>query len=276
MAKTLEEALELLESGWGDPWSARSALLEALGSEESELRARALDYTSELVDSDEVARLHLEILADEAETPEIRAKAAIALGPALELCEYGWWDDVTDPPPLTQSFFDELEDRLRRLYHSADTPKLVRRRVLEAAVRAPEDWQYGAVRAAWNGRDLEWRKTAVFGMGYLGGFSELLSEALEAEDPELLAEALYAAAGRNDVPGLKSRLLGLAVDESADEVVRLAAIAGLRYVESHRARNILRKLRGHDDEDIAEMAVCALEEWEIFSRAPEIDDLDFP
>ena len=77
-------------------------------------------------------------------------RAAIALGPALELCYWELDDEGSLPPPsdwnmapLSQAVYDRLVETLRRLYLDAATPELVRRRVLEEFFPIPylEDWR---------------------------------------------------------------------------------------------------------------------------------------
>jgi hypothetical protein len=48
----------------------------------------------------------------------------------------------------------------------------VRRRVLEASVRAPQDWHQEAIREAYSSGDESWRLTAVFCMRFVRGFKD--------------------------------------------------------------------------------------------------------
>jgi hypothetical protein len=52
----------------------------------------------------------------------------------------------------------------------ASVPTDVRRRILEASVRAPQDWHRDAIRAAYASDDDVWRLTAVFCMRSVRGF----------------------------------------------------------------------------------------------------------
>ncbi|MFW5967353.1 MAG: hypothetical protein ACOCV2_07540 [Persicimonas sp.] len=98
------------------------------------------------------ARRMLDILTDTDADPERRGRAAVKLGPGLQFCDerLNWGD-----PELYfgKAIFEEIDQTFRRLYHDADTPKFIRRRILEAAVRAPMEWHEGAARAAWEADD---------------------------------------------------------------------------------------------------------------------------
>jgi len=263
-ARQLGEILDLLETG-ECPRESKPALTKVLQGEDPDLKVRALEFTAELIDGDPFAQLHVELVAGEDERPDVRARAAVALGPTLELCEYGFWDDPYDPPPISRTCFETILKRLERVYRSAEAPKLVRRRVLEAAVRAPRDWQRGAVRAAWNGDDLDWRQTAVFAMGRLSGFEETLAEALEADEDRIVCEAMRSAAGNPSVSNTAETYLQFARDDQAPTSCRVAAIEGLRFVDTPQAFNLLETLTDAPDDEIAGTAAWALDEWHIYN-----------
>jgi hypothetical protein len=52
--------------------------------------------------------------------------------------------------------------------------------VLEASVRAPQDWHLDAIREAYSSTDEAWSLTAVFCMRFVRGFNEQILEALES------------------------------------------------------------------------------------------------
>lgn len=264
----LEKILALLEVG-ECPEETRPALVEALQADDPELKRRALAFTGELIDGDELAVTHLGLVESADEPVPVRARAALALGPTLERCDLGFWDSAFEPPPLSRGCFDRLQQRLERVYRSAEAPKLVRRRVFESSVRAPRPWHEGAIRAAWNGEDPDWRLTAVFGMGQLSGFEESLADALNSTDDEILCEALRAAAGRERVPGALKAFRTIAADDSQSCDCRLAAIEGLRFVDSPDIFNFLEELTRSPDDDIAGTAAWALDEWLAFHREAE-------
>lgn len=260
--RQLGEILDLLETG-ECPHEAKPALLKILQGDQPELKLRALEFTAELIDSDVVAEPHVALVEDDDEQTQVRARAAVALGPTLELCDYASWQSSWDPPPISKTFFHNIQRRFERLYRSASTPKLVRRRVLESSVRAPQDWQRGAVRAAWMGEDPQWRQTAVFAMGRLSGFRNELAEALEADDPKILCEAIRSAAG-GEIPGAAQRFLALAQSTDCPADCRLAAIEALRFVEDTEAFTVLDDLRYDPDDEVAGAAAWAFDEWNVY------------
>ncbi len=83
--------------------------------------------------------------------------------------------------------------RRYRLYLDGGVPKEVRRRVLEASVRAPQEWQQDAVRAALSGNNEAWRQTAVLCMRFVPGFEEQVLESLDSANLEIHYEAVIAS-----------------------------------------------------------------------------------
>jgi len=99
---------------------------------------------------------------------------------------------------------------LRRLYLDAATPELVRRRVLEGAVRLRRPWQEKATAAAFRSEEEPWRITAVFCMGFLGGFDDEIVKAFASGSAPLRLEAIRAA-GQRGVKRFGRPLRSLAV-----------------------------------------------------------------
>ncbi len=260
---------------------ANRELVGALRSSEPGIRALALSEASPMVD-DELARELLRF-AREAELPEgERGDALIALGPALEMCWYEEADDgsLAEPPsgeedwwgpPLSPGLYREVTEALRHIYHDASQPKLVRRRALEAAVRAPRDWHRDAASSAWRSDDSEWRLTAVFAMGHLPGFAAEIEEALDAEELPIAHEALLAA-GRAGIEELADRLMEVAEDPDAQRELRLGAIEALGELGSAEGVDLLQALTLSEDSEIAAVAEEALEELALVSGFDE--DLD--
>ena len=134
--------------------------------------------------NDELADALIAILRRSDKSEELRGKAAIALGPALEGFDLEGFDEDGDPP-IAEPTFNTIQESLRTIYLDADhVPRDVRRRILEASVRAPQDWHRDAVRAAFSSDDEEWRLTAVFCMRYIDGFDERILEALSSKNEE--------------------------------------------------------------------------------------------
>lgn len=266
-------------------------LVRALRGDDPAMRSVALDEIADVV-GDALARELLRFARDPGNGLEERARALIALGPALQMCWEDEDDDGTLPaaPPdasaFEEAFFDHplstavygkvLED-LRRVYHDADLPKLLRRRALEASVRAPRDWQKDATRAAWSSGDPEWRVTALFAMGFLGrlrdgGFREEISEAFFSDDSVLRREAILAA-GRAGIEDLVGPMMHLAGDPGVDREDRLAAIEALGEMAAQGASDLLAELTDDQDSEIAETARWALDETLLFSDAALFGDL---
>lgn len=244
---------------WEWPGDAKERLLEALAPDsDSEQRLLAAELAFHVAD-DEVAEALLARALDAREDDEVRAAAVIGLGPALEECDIEGFDDVGDPP-LSRATFDRVGSALERLYRDAAVPALVRRRALEAAVRAPRDWHTSAVRAAWASGDASWRATAVFCMGYVPGFSDQVKEALASNEPELVLAVVQAAAnGSADIgQAAEPTLLRMAGDRHTELEVRLDAIAALANVDSRESLELLETLASSPDEDVADTASEAL------------------
>ena len=220
------------------------------------------------------ARRMLAILTDTEVDPEDRARAAIKLGPGLQLCDERLsWDD----PDLyfTKMVFEEIDHTFRSLYHDATAPKIVRRRILEAAIRAPMNWHEGAVRAAWTTDDEDWRKTGIFGMGMIPGFDDEIRQALELEDVSaaLRIEIVRAASGRQ-IAEAEPIARQMALDDSLEKLTRLIAIESLVGYASDASERALQKLTRSSDSDIAEAARWSLEDFRMFKNLPGLDDLD--
>jgi hypothetical protein len=253
--------LGLLEIG-ECPKDCRSALFEILEGDDPDLKLRALEFTSGLVDGDPTALRHLELVEATGEPSEVRARAASALAPALE--EYGsGWEDPYRSRALSRDGYRRVQNRLERVYRQAMAPKLVRRRVLEASARAPESWHRGAIRAAWKEADAAWRRTAVHAMGYVDGFEGALTEALKVDDQRIVAAALRSVANCGRVGDAAEVLVGYACSGDCSCECRVAAIEGLRFVSSRRARRVLDRLTDSPDDDVAGTAAWALDEWYI-------------
>ncbi len=109
---------------------------QAEGSDRLLAAELAGDFT---VINDELVGALLSILRSGVEPEELRCQAAISLGPALESADTDGFDDPDDVP-ITEQTFHGTQESLRKLYMDADVPKDVRRRILEASVRAPQNW----------------------------------------------------------------------------------------------------------------------------------------
>lgn len=224
------------------------------------------------IHDDAGAHRMLDILTDSQADPELRGQAAIKLGPGLQLCDERIdWDDLD--LYFGKATFEEIDQTFRRLYHDASTPKLVRRRILEAAVRAPMDWHEGAVRAAWETDDDDWRETAVFGMGHVLGFEDQLLGILKRDDSSegVLREAVRSA-GARELDEAEPIVRRVALDDSRESYTRQLAIEALIWCGNDKSERALEKLTRRSDSDLADTAEWALGELRMFSNLP--DDLE--
>jgi hypothetical protein len=222
--------------------------------------------------NDELAATLISLVKDSARPEKVRAKAAISLGPALEQADIEGFEDADDPP-ITESTFRTIQDSLRRLYLDATAPKEVRRRILEASVRAPQDWHRDAVGAAFAGDDEAWKLTSVFCMQYIRGFDDQILEALDSSNEDIHYEAVVAA-GNWELDAAWPHIAALVTSAETDKPLRLAAIEAVATIRPHEATEILADLADSRDEDIADAADEAL----AMARglADETDDDDDP
>jgi hypothetical protein len=72
-------------------------------------------------------------------------------------------------------------------------PTEVRRRILEASVRARERCHRDAIHEAYSRANRDWRLTAVFCMQYVLGFDDQIVEASHDSDADIRREAIDAA-----------------------------------------------------------------------------------
>jgi hypothetical protein len=240
---------------WDWPEGTGKMLLEILTDSQTDAADRtvAAEMAGDLtVISDELVDALLYILQSDDESEELRGKAAISLGPILEQADIGGFDDPDDVS-ISETTFRKIQDSLRRLYVDAAVPKYVRRRILEASVRAPQDWHQDAIRGAYSSNDEDWKLTAVFSMGWIRGFDNQIVEALESNNPDIHYEAVCAA-GNWEVDAAWSHVSGLVRAQVTDKPLLLAAIDAVANIRPQEAGVILADLADSDDEDIAEAA----------------------
>ena len=239
---------------WEWPKGAGKMLLAILRDPHADAADRLLaaglagDFT---VINNALAAALLSILGSAAEPGELRARAAISLGPAIEQADIEEFDDP-EAVPISEKMFRTIKQSLRKLFLDAGVPELVRRSILEAAVRAPQDWHTGAIRDAWSNSGLEWRRTAVFCMGHVRGFDQQILEALENPDPGIHYHAVRAA-GTWEVEAAWPHVAALA-DSDSNKPLRLAAIEALGTLCPVDSVEVLANLADSEDPDIAEAA----------------------
>jgi HEAT repeat protein len=245
---------------WEWPPSARETIKNVLRDHSADPsdRTDAAQLAGDLiVMDDDMADLLLATVASAGEPDELRAMAAISLGPALEDADVQGYDDDLSTPAVSEEKFLQIRETLRSLYADQSVSKDVRRRALEASVRAPEEWHRDAILEAAASDDEEWKLTAAFGMRWIDGFEDEILEMLESPNPEIYYEAIQAA-GNREVEGAWPHVATVLVSPEIDKVLLLAAIEAAPSVNREEAQPLLRELLDHEDEDIAEAASEAL------------------
>lgn len=225
------------------------------------------DFT---VINDELVGALLSILRSGAESAALRGQAAISLGPVLEHADTEGFEGA-DEMPISERTFHTIQDSLRRLYTDAGVPEEVRRRILEASVRAPQGWHPDAIRAAYASGSEAWRLTAVFCMRYVRGFDPQILEALDSRNPHIRYEAVCAA-GTWGVEAAWPHVAALVTSKGTDKPLLLAAIEAAAGIRPQEAPGLLGDLLDSDDEDIVEAVHEALTMAEASSDEEDEDD----
>jgi uncharacterized protein (UPF0147 family) len=247
---------------WEWPQDAADRFLLALTDKSVSVADRvvAAELAGDLeVMNDSLAIALLGITGSAEESEELRARAAIGLGAVLEDCDTTEFDDPLgyDDPPIAELTFHRIRATLQKLYADTDVPKLVRRRILEASVRSPQDWHRDAVREAYSSADRGWVLTAVFAMRWVRGFDVQILEALGTQDLDIHTEAVLAA-GNWSVDAAWDHVAALVEDPMTPRNLRLAAIEALGSIRPKEAIEVLIDLADSPDEDIADAAEEAL------------------
>jgi hypothetical protein len=244
---------------WDWPKDVGKIFQETLDNHLADLSDRLLaaEMTGNLVVfNDALAKTLLSIVNNSDEPIELRARAAISFGPALEHVDlYGFEDP--DDIVLSEEIVGEIQASFKKFCYDADIPKEVRRHILEAAVRAPQDWHSAAVSAAFASGDEKWQCTAVFCMQFIEGFEQQILEALESESQDIRYEALLAA-GNWELAKAWPSIARLFSDPGIDKTMLFAVIDAAANIGLPEAVNPLEKLMYSDDDDIVDAANEAL------------------
>jgi len=244
---------------WEWPAEAAQLLLEIVSDPGADPADRLMaselagDYT---VLNDALAKALLQIVLDDKESLDLRSTAVISLGPALEHADMMEFEDENDIL-ITQGMFTEIVEQLHQLYLRRDLPQELRRRVLEGAVRAPRTWHHEAVQSAYAQDDPDWRHTAVFCMGYVGGFDQQIIKSLQSADPLIHYHAVCAA-GNWEIEEAWPHVAELVRSDETEKELRIAAIGAAAAIRPEEASILLGDLIESDDEDIAEAVLEAL------------------
>jgi hypothetical protein len=208
---------------------------------------------SSTVINDDLAGVLMAIVGDAEEPEELRAKAALSLGPVLEQSDMDGFEDPPDDVPISEITFRNIQDKLHRLYLENSISKEVRRRILEASVRAPQNWHQKVIMAAYSSGDKDWMLTAVFSMRWIRGFEDQILEALKSFDPDIHCEAV-SAAGNWELDAAWPHIVGLLNDARTSKPLLLAAIGAASSIRPQEAGELLIDLAESHDEEIAEAA----------------------
>lgn len=244
---------------WEWPENAHAIIRKVLLDRNMEAadRLMATEMAGEaVVMDDELAEILLSILQDKNETDDIRCAAVISLGPALEYADTMEFDDEEDIL-ISDALFDNIQQTLRKLFMDSGVHENVRRRILEASVRAPQDWHRDAVRAAYMSDSEDWRLTSVFCMSYIPGFDVQILESLTSSDPDMFYEAVCAA-GNMGLEAAWPHITRIITDATADPELLIAAIDAVVNIRPEEAHAVLGHLVNHEDEDVVDAACEAL------------------
>ena len=245
---------------WEWPSDAGEALLKRLRDDQADEAERLLaaELAGEIVViHQDLTKALTAIVVDRGASDELRARVAISLGPVLEEMDLnvplgGDLDELV-PPPIPPHEFQRIRWELQAVYRAADTPKEVRRRILEASVRAPEAWHEDAIREAYGRDDDEWRLTAVFCMGRVRGFTSEILASLNDPDEAVRFEAVQAA-GLREISAAWPHVAHLLRSPDTDRQLLLAAIEASVGVRGKATIEFLDDLSASEDEEIAEAA----------------------
>ena len=238
---------------WDWPEGTDKMLLDILRDDQLAESDRVLaaelagNYT---VINDELSDALLAIVRSRDATEALRSEAAISLGPVLEDADTQGFEDA-DEVPISEPTFHRIQESLRALYRDTAVPEAVRRQILEASVRAPQDWHRDAVRTALSSGSEAWKLTAVFCMRFLRGFDEQILEALNSKSPSIYYQALQAA-GNWGVDAAWPHVAALVNSKRTDKPLLLAAIEAAAGIRPQEAPGLLSHLFASRDEDVVE------------------------
>ena len=225
------------------------------------------DFT---VINDDLANDLMAIVRDSEEPEELRARAAISLGAVLEQADIDGFEDPDDVP-ISESTFHNIQDTLHRVYLDNSNPTEVRRRILEASVRAPQDWHQNAIKAAYSRGDKDWMLTAVFSMRWVRGFDNQILEALKDADPEIHYQAV-SAAGSWKLDAAWPHIIALLNDAGTPKPLLIEAIGAASSIRPQEAAEILGDFAASEDEEICEAADEAIAMSEPISDEEDDED----
>lgn len=239
--------------------------LVAMGDDDSEVRAAAIDGLWENEDQALIGPLVHLLRADEA--PNVRAAAAMALARFVLLGEL---EKIDRAPAML------AEQALLETLRSAEEVD-VRRRAVEAIAYSGESGVREIIEAAFYDEDEKMQASALFAMGRSADpyWCKLLVRELDNPSPELRFEAARAC-GELETRLAVSRLIQMSMDDQ-DREVQQAAIWALGRIGGREAREALETFYESEDEVLSQAASEALDEMDLLGDSlaiPLYEDLD--
>jgi hypothetical protein len=244
---------------WDWPEDAGKTILDILCNEKAEASDRLLAAElggDSVVINDELAEALLAIAGNNNETDEIRSTAVIALGSALEMADIQGFDDEDDIL-ISGKNFQSIKRSLHQLFMNEELSKDLRRRILEASVRATQDWHQDVVHNVYNSDDEAWQLTAVFCMCYVRGFDDQILESLESRHPDIQYQAVCAA-GNWSLEAAWPYIADIFKSAQIDKDLLFAAIEAVVNIRPEEASYVIGHLIDSDDQDIVDAAFEAL------------------
>ena len=257
---------------WEWPEDAGPFFLKILGDDQADESDRCLaaelagDFT---VISDDTVHALLSITANPNESEKLRGISVISLGTALANADMMGFEDPDDII-ISEKTFIKIQEMLHNLFMDTDIPTDVRRRILEASVRAPQDWHGESVRAAFSSDEKAWRLTAVFCMQFIRGFDDQILEALNDKNADIHYHAVCAA-GNWAVDAAWPHIRALVDGDATDKPLLLAAIDAVVNIRPQAAAEVLGDFINDDDQEVVDAVYEALAMAEALN---EIDDED--
>jgi hypothetical protein len=262
---------------WEWPRNAGATITAALSNPRTSAAERLIAANlagNIVVINDDIAGLLMSTLRNANEPDDLRARAAISLGPILEQADtHGFEEDEYFRQPIKEATFHQIQQTLEELYADERQPKLVRRRILEASVRATADWHVDAIRTAWLSSDDEWKLTAVFGMRYVPGFDKEILKALESRNADIHHEAVRAA-GEREIDAAWPHVVALIENPGTGKDLLIDAIGAAAAIRPREAGPIVVDFADSEDEDISEAANEAIAAGETFDDDESDEDDD--
>jgi hypothetical protein len=254
---------------WDWPPDSRKIFLKVLtdnkAKESDRLIAAELAGDLTVID-DALAKALLRVAEASNQSEALRGKAAIALGPVIEIADTSEFDELEEVP-ISEHTFKNIKKTLKKICLDETVPKQVRRLALEASVRASEPWHRDAISNAYASGDSEWTLTAVFAMSYVHGFDTEILESLSNPDLDIHCCAIDAA-GVWEISAAWPHIKAVVRNPQTPKRLLLACIEAIAGLHPPEEEEILMELADSDDEDINE----AVEESLAMVRGMEDDD----